>query len=191
MIIKRRQLLLATLVIALGSAIFVNWYYTGSRAQSAQVSQSETNPAQGAGIDSVNLGDARYVISSDVTTQTADSQEDEYFASARLRRSTAHDEACEALNDIIKDSSSPSAAVADATDMLNELARSMTLESDIENLVAAKISGGCLAIINGGTAEIIVEEGVLNDVTIIQIKEIAVKQTGLPAEKITIVELNG
>lgn len=191
MIIKRRQLLLATLVIALGSAVFVNWYYTGSRAQTAGASQGETTSVESQGIDSANLGDARYVISSDVTTAAAKADEDEYFAGAKLRRSTAHDEACEALNDIIKDSSSPAASVADATKMLNELAKSMTLESDIENLVTAKISGGCLAIINGGTAEIIVEEGVLNDVTIIQIKEIAVKQTGLPAEKITIVELNG
>ncbi len=28
MIIKKRQLLLATLIIALAAAVFVNWYYT-------------------------------------------------------------------------------------------------------------------------------------------------------------------
>lgn len=28
MIIKKRQLLLATLIIALGAAVFINWYYT-------------------------------------------------------------------------------------------------------------------------------------------------------------------
>ena len=29
-LIKRRQLILATLVVALGAAVFVNWYYTGN-----------------------------------------------------------------------------------------------------------------------------------------------------------------
>ncbi len=191
MIIRKRQLLLATLVIALGSAVFVNWYYTGARADTAQGVYATPTTIAG-DVDSANLGDARYVISSDVTTlAAAATQEDEYFASARLRRSAAHDEACEALNDIIKDSASSASAVAQASNLLAELTKSITLEADMENLISAKVGGGCLVIINGGTAEIIVESGVLNDATIVQIKEIAVKQTGYPAEKITIVELNG
>lgn len=191
MIIRKRQLLLATLVIALGSAVFVNWYYTGSQAEKAgeiiSVSPTEIGDTAGG-----NLGDARYVISSDITTlSTAAATEDEYFASARLRRTAAHDEACEALNDIIKDSASSASAVAQASELLTELTESLTLEADIENLVSAKVGGGCLVIINGGAAEVIVENGVLNDATIVQIKEIAVKQTGYPAEKVTIIELNG
>lgn len=193
MIIRKRQLLLATLVIALGSAVFVNWYYTGSRAQT--VGENVLTPtAITDGVDSANLGDARYVISSDITTlavSNTNADGDEYFASAKLRRSAAHDEACEALNDIIKDSTSSASAVSQASELLNELTRALTLEADIENLVSAKVGGGCLVIINGGNAEVIVENGVLNDSTIVQIKEIAVKQTGYPAEKITILELNG
>ena len=190
MIIRKRQLLLATLVIALGSAVFVNWYYTGARAETAGNYYS-TPTTVASGVDSANLGDARYVISSDITTLAPQEDEDEYFASARLRRSAAHDEACEALNDIIKDSASSASAVSQASELLSELTRAITLEANTENLVSAKVGGGCLVIINGGNAEIIVESGVLNDATIVQIKEIAVKQTGFPAEKITIVELNG
>ena len=122
MIIKRRQLLLATLIVALGAAVFVNWYYTkpsvetsGNTAATNSVSDEEK---QGA-----NLGDARYVISSDVTLDdaAAQAQASEYFASAKLRRKTAHDEAAEALNDIIKDGSSNSEAVKQATAALKEL----------------------------------------------------------------------
>ena len=89
MIIKRRQLLLATLIVALGAAVFVNWYYTkptvdasGNTAATDAVSDDEK---QGA-----NLGDARYVISSDVTLDdaAAQAQASEYFASAKLRRKT-------------------------------------------------------------------------------------------------------
>ena len=190
MIIKRRQLLLATLIVALGAAIFVNWYYTkpsvetsGNTVATDSVSDDEK---QGA-----NLGDARYVISSDVTLDdaAAQAQASEYFASAKLRRKTAHDEAAEALNDIIKDSSSNSEAVKQATAALKELSDCMTLESDIENLITAKIGCENLCILNNGKAEIIIENGSLDDVAIVKIKEIAVEQTGYPVANISITEM--
>ncbi len=190
MIIKRRQLLLATLIVALGAAVFVNWYYTkpsvetsGNSAATNSVSDDEK---QGA-----NLGDARYVISSDVTLDdaAAQAQASEYFASAKLRRKTAHDEAAEALNDIIKDGSSNSEAVKQATAALKELSDCMTLESDIENLITAKIGCENLCILNNGKAEIIIENGSLDDVTVVKIKEIAVKHTEYPVDNITIIEM--
>ncbi len=189
MIIKKRQLLLATLIVALGAAVFVNWYYTkpsvevSGNGAADSVSDEEKQEA--------NLGDARYVISSDVTLDdaAAQAQASEYFASAKLRRTTAHDEAAEALNDIIKDSSSNSDAVKQATAALKELTDCMTLESDIENLITAKIGCENLCILNNGKAEIIIENGSLDDVTVVKIKEIAVKHTEYPVDNITIIEM--
>ena len=189
MVIKKRQLLLATLIVALGAAVFVNWYYTKPDIEAAgntSASKVSDEAQQGA-----NLGDARYVISSDVTLEdeAAQAQASEYFASAKLRRQTAHDEAAEALNDIIKDSSSNTEAVKQATAALKELSDCMTLESDIENLVSAKVGCENLVILNKGNAEIIVENGSLDDVTVVQIKEIAVKQTGYTVDNVTIIEM--
>ncbi|MBQ4626060.1 MAG: SpoIIIAH-like family protein [Clostridia bacterium] len=189
MVIKKRQLLLATLIVALGAAVFVNWYYTKPDIEAAgntSASKVSDEAQQGA-----NLGDARYVISSDVTLEdeAAQAQASEYFASAKLRRQTAHDEAAEALNDIIKDSSSNTEAVKQATAALKELSDCMTLESDIENLISAKVGCENLVILNKGNAEIIVENGSLDDVTVVQIKEIAVKQTGYTVDNVTIIEM--
>ena len=189
MIIKKRQLLLATLILALGAAVFVNWYYTKPdvAANSGTVNATDTVAQEGA-----NLGDARYVISGDAkfeedtATQAAAT---EYFASAKLRRKTAHDEAAEALNDIIKDPSSPAAAVSDAGEVLEELSKAITLESDIESLISAKVGCENLVILNGGNAEIIVENGALDDVSVVKIKEIALKHTGYPIDNITIIEM--
>ena len=116
-------------------------------------------------------------------------QANEYFASAKLRRQNAHDEAAEALNDIIKDGSSSSEAVSKASSALEELAKSISLESDIENLIVAKAGCENLVILNGGNAEIIVENGALDEVSIIKIKEIAVEQTGYSVDKISITEM--
>lgn len=68
MIIKKRQLLLATLIIALGAAVFINWYYTKPTAKSAGTKPEQTTQQAEQG---ANLGDARYVLSSDVTLDDA------------------------------------------------------------------------------------------------------------------------
>lgn len=189
MIIKKRQLLLATLIIALGAAVFINWYYTKPTVAAAGT-QTESSTAeqvhQGA-----NLGDARYVISSEVKQDdaAAQAQASEYFDGAKLRRQNAHDEAAKALSDIIKDSSASSEALEAAQAALKELTDALTLESDMENLIEAKVGCENLVIINGGAVEIIVENGFLDDVSLIKIKEIAVKQTGYEVEKISITEM--
>lgn len=190
MIIKKRQLLLATLIIALGAAVFVNWYYTRPDIESVNAGAPETTTLPQAQ-EGANLGDARYVISTDATLEDAPAQAKatEYFASAKLRRQTAHDEAAEALNDVVKDSSSSEAVAKQAGEMLEELANSIALESDIENLISAKVGCENLVILNRGNAEIIVENGSLDDVSIVKIKEIAVKQTGYPVENISITEM--
>lgn len=190
MIIKKRQLLLATLIIALAAAVFVNWYYTRPDIEAAGTSSVEET-TQPEAKEGANLGDARYVISTDAALEdtAAQAQASEYFSSAKLRRQTAHDEAAEALNDIIKDSSSSSEAVSRASDTLDELATAISLESDIENLITAKVGCENLVILNGGNAEIIVENGSIDDVAIIKIKEIVVEQTGYPVDSISITEM--
>ena len=190
MIIRKRQLLLATLIIALGAAVFVNWYYTkpdiASAGTDSTLSATEQDSLQGA-----NMGDARYVNSTTVAVDdvAAQAKANEYFASAKLRRKNAHDEAAEALNDIIKDGSSSADAVSQATEVLNELSQSIALESDLENLIYAKAGCENLVILNRGTAEIIVENGSLDDVSLVKIKEIVVKQTGFGVDKISITEM--
>ncbi len=189
MVIKKRQLLLATLIVALGAAVFVNWYYTKPDIAATANTAATTSPVVQEG---ANLGDARYVISGEAKFEEdalVQAQATEYFASAKLRRKTAHDEAAEALNDIIKDPSSPSASVSEATKVLGELSAAMTLESDIENLITAKVGCENLVILNGGNAEIIVENGSLDDVAVVKIKEIALKHTGYPVDNITIIEM--
>lgn len=189
MILKKRQLLLATLVIALGAAVFINRYYNAPKAESAATVgggavQKETDKG-------ANLGDARYVISTDVTLDDAAAQAvaSEYFSSAKLRRQTVRDEALEALNDIIKDKNSTPEAVTKATDAVLSMSNEIAVEGDIENLLSAKIGCESLVVLNAGKAEVIVENGSLDEVTVVQIKDIVVNQTAYPAENITIIEM--
>ncbi|MCL2508028.1 MAG: SpoIIIAH-like family protein [Oscillospiraceae bacterium] len=181
MIIKKRQLITATLVIALGAAIFVNWYYTkpevGLRPQAGAEARTEEN----VGKDSDNLGDAQYVIAG---------TRDSFFAESAMDRKRSRDEAADLLNGIIKDSGSASSAVKEATQELAALTEAIKLEADMETLIKAKTGSKCLVVFDGKTADVILPPNVLTDTGMIQIKDIVVNKTGLSTEKITIVELS-
>lgn len=187
MVVRKRQIIAAALVLALGSAVFINWYYNRPSVKSANAKPSVEEVDNTGG----NLGDAQLVNSSGVSeSAVATAKSSDYFASAKLRRNSAHDEAAETLNKVIKDSSSDASAVKEATTALKALSNAIKLEGDTEALIKAKTGGDCVVIINNGSAEVIVAKGALNDTVILQIKEIVLKQTGFSAENITIVELS-
>lgn len=186
MIIRKRQILLSALVLILGAAVFINWYYT---KPNKLPSGSDKAISDQAADENINFGDAKYVLSTDVTEENSALTEDEYFSQAKRKRREAHDQAAEVLNDIIKDTASSPDSVENATQKLEELADSIAAESDMENLINAKLGCKCLAIINGDKTEIIVENGALNSASAVQIKEIAVRFGAVDADKIAISEL--
>ena len=93
-LLKRRQLIMATLVIALGAAVFVNWYFTRT-SDNVKTGEGESeNYVQ-------NLGEARYVNanknSEQGETAAQDTKADDSFAEIKLNRTKAHDEALDCL----------------------------------------------------------------------------------------------
>lgn len=175
-LVKRKQLVLAGLVVALGTAMFVNWYYTKPTTKiGGNIASEATTEAD------VNLGDAQYV------NGTAGNAENDYFANAQLNRNNAHDKAKAALTEIIESSEAKEAEKSEASKQLNELTNNIQLEADIENLITAKIGGVCIVTVSD-SAEVIVSSGKLNDTVTTQIKEIIVNKTSVSPEKIIIIE---
>ena len=99
LIMKKRQFLTATLVLALGAAVFVNWYYSGQAAVTGDT-ETTTHIEQVSG----NLGDSLYVAGTTAQAQNEmkDTTQVEYFAKAKLERSKSHDEVIDSLEDIIE-----------------------------------------------------------------------------------------
>lgn len=177
MIIGRRKILLATLVVILGAAIFVNWQF-GSVA----LDDSET---------SKNLGDAQYVNGTNVSQEDAESQTDDiadYFSSVRLERQQTRDSIKENYEKISADTSVSEAEKAEAMATFAKLMENIKKETDIENLVKAKGVNECVAVINDGTVTVIVDCEELDDVLLLRIKEISNKQTNISFENITIIQ---
>lgn len=177
MILRKRQLVTSALVLALGAAVFVNWYYTKPRPQAAATDVSATEAAE-------NLGDAQYVLS-DVSGRQ------DPFAAARLKRERAHDTALETLQEILRDSTSTQAATAEASKALAKLTENMTAESDVETLISAKTGLDSLVILDGGSAQVLLAQTPHESAVLLQITEIVAQKTGLDSADITIIEAAG
>ncbi|MDR0884271.1 MAG: SpoIIIAH-like family protein [Oscillospiraceae bacterium] len=180
---KKRNLLLGTLVVALACAVFVNWYYT--RPPADETAGSKTTLSDG---KQVNLGDAQYVGASVDEEAVAAGASAEYFAAAKLRRQQAHDQAKETLTKIIANTKASDKALEGANKTLTDLTAAIKKEADMENLITAKLACACVVILNTDGVEVILPGGKLNDQAVLQVKDICIKQTKLPSTGITVVE---
>jgi stage III sporulation protein AH len=172
LLIKRRQLILATLVVALGGAVFVNWYYTGNN--STIQSPEETTSTEYV----QNLGEAQYV--------NATGEESEYFSEVKLNRQKSRDEALEKLNKSLEKAKTGSKEAKEITKSIDTLTAQIKLESDVEALISAKLASECVAIINEKSAQVVVSKDALNEDSALQIIDVVTTNTDLTADKIKI-----
>ena len=188
LLIKRRQLVMATLVVALGSAVFVNWYFTNSDGNFVSTNETTNEYVQ-------NLGEAKYVNSDNAETEDTTknatataSKNTDYFATVKLKRTKAHDEALEKMKTLLKEAPENSEATKEISDSIDFLSKTIKLEADIEALISAKLKCECVVMINEDNAEVVVTKGNLNDASILQIMDAVLNNTEVKAENIKISE---
>ena len=189
--IEKRHIVLAALVVALGTAVYINWRF------------ADKDPLQTTGTDvsTPNLGDAQYVNGSRMESGVSslpeqinsgaeqESEANQYFSQAVLSRQKARDEAVELLEGIISAAESDEKAKQAAVEKAALIAQNIEQESKIENLLKAKGFEQNLAFIEEGKANILVKtEGLLPNETI-TIKDIVKNQSGIEFENIVIVEV--
>lgn len=187
MLMKKKQILMATLVIALGAAVAVNWYYTENPIDITGETTVSEQQVSG------NLGDS---ISVDSTA--VDNIEDEevksvmaqgnYFTNERLKRDETYDEIIESIENIAEKESLSQEDKKNITSLLDKYSRNMKVQSDTESLISAKTGGDCVVVINDDACQVIVEKNTLNDTVILQITDIIEKNTNISAKKLTIIE---
>lgn len=175
--LKKGHAALLAMILALGAAVFINWYYTSPKAET-KISETKHSTQEKA-----NLGDAELVGA------TAVSQQDETFAKYTVERQNAHDKAKETLQQVIDNEKSSPAAVAEATESLKQLSTAIKRESDLETLINAKTGSENIVIIDGGDIKVITAKGTLTDSVTMQIKELILSQGDFSPEKISIFEL--
>lgn len=179
MIIGKRQIILASLVLGLGIAVYLNWQYTNAKFDMPVTAAMDD--------EQTTYGEAQYVDG--VVDEPIDEGET-FFVEAKMSRQKARDEAVETLAVMLQDASLDSEQKANLAIRASDLAASIETEGKIENLIKAKGFTDVMVYYDTARADVIVKtEGLLANEAA-QIKDIILKETNIPAENIAIVEIN-
>lgn len=173
-ILKKRQIAAGAAAIALCTAVFLNWYYT---KQGTDILQNPETSSE------LNLGNAQYVNGSNVTNES------DYFTTAEINRSKAHDTAKEYLEKIVSDENIDAEEKDAAKKKLLDISNEIKTETDIQNLITAKLNCKCLVTLNDSKLEVILPKGVLTDEKLVTIKDIVTANSNVSSDSITVIEL--
>lgn len=173
-LLGKKQIVLASLVVALGLAVFVNWYFTGTDKQifpEGSVAESDKESAGN------SVGEASLVMKSDAN---------EYFASVRLTRDAAHASALEELQAVIASADTESEAAASTAEAIENISSVIKMETDIESIVTGKTGSDCVAVISENTVEVLVPSASLSDTNVLTISEVINEVCGEKYENVKI-----
>lgn len=180
---RRKQLVLAALVLALGAAVYLTWQFSGPKVTTA------SNNTTG---ESSELGVAQLVNNAYVETntgagnETAATDTGTSLSEARISRQNSRDEAMEVINNVLENVDADSTAKEDAATQASVMAQNILNESNVENLLSAKGFTETVAYINNGECNVVVS-GQLSESDSLIIQEVVIAQTGLTADKIKII----
>lgn len=184
----RRNAVVATVVVFVCVAVYLNWNYqnegvtdTGKTlGEAALVGNQSSDPL----VDGTGQPEGE--------TPTPASA-DAYFADARLNRQQARDSALSILRQTADSPDADQVTKDQAGAAIQTMAGYTVTEAQIENLVVAKGYVDCVAFIGENSLSVVVQvpEGELTAVDTARITDIAVQETGLSADRIRIIDVAG
>ena len=142
------------------------------------------NYDQSAGMDASDTKPAENTTQQTETSASVDS----YFSEVQVSRQRSRDEAIEVLQSVVDNTSSTATAKEEALAEIQNLAKVMETEANIESLIVAKGFEECVAVISGENASIVVRSDGLIASQISQINEIVYQQAGIKPVNITIIQ---
>ena len=183
---KKRNLILIVLVLALGAAVYLNWQLAPEivtaddvAGQSSEYEADET------------LGEAKFVDAQQdesVSDLEAESTGKDYFTQAKLSRENTHNDAMKELEEIINNSELDDSTKAAAVSKAAELAETMKNETNIENLIKAKGFDDVLVTVGENQTTVVIKSDGLSANEVAIIKDVIVSQLGIPASSVKIIE---
>lgn len=206
---KTRQATAAVMVLALGAAVYLNWSFAQQAPQELTAVQ-ETAVSEEDAVETSAVMDPLEAVEASDPAETVQEQQTnknygeaqmvsvsqdsgtEFFEQARLSRSQARDEALEALNEALKDTSVSEDEKKALTGKLGTQVNNITLETKLETLIKSKGFADCVVNLEGEQANVTVmtENDALTAEEVARIRDALMGQcVGLDAQDITIVEV--
>ena len=191
----KRNAVVATVLLFVCAAVYLNWRYAGNVAEDAAPTGQQEEEQGGS---TKVLGDATLV--GGVPTIAADQGESQeapqapaassYFDTARLSRQQSRDNALSLLREAAEQENAEQTAIDDANRAIQTLAGYTMLESQIESLVVAKGYADCVAFMGENSISVVVsaaEDGLQTE-DVAKITDIVLSETDYRADQIKIME---
>ena len=169
--IKKRGAVYGVIALLLCVAVYLNWSYVG--APDELLVAEQTDP------DSAETG-----------ADASGTAEGDYFASSRLSREQARDEAVSTLKELSESEQADQTAKDEAAAQISALAEDSVAEANIESMIRANGYEDAVVMIGDESVNVVVAppEGGLQATDVTVIKDIVVSETGVTAGQIKIVE---
>lgn len=176
---QKKYVVLAALVLALGTAVYINWQFSSDKSLSA----------------SKELGAASYV-SATVSPSTADEavqtaalskESKNYFASERTKRQSTQDKVIDDAKEVFDLENASEEQKSEAQKSVEEMLRVFTVQDSIESIVKAKGFSECLCCISDEGVTVIVPDGELSDTSALIIDDAVTSHYDVEFDDISIV----
>nr|WP_302666994.1 SpoIIIAH-like family protein [uncultured Agathobaculum sp.] len=168
--IKKRGAVYGVIALLLCAAVYLNWSYVDAPDELLVAGQTDANTAG--------------------TDTAAQSEGEDYFATSRLTREQARDEAVSTLRELSESEDADQAAKDEAAAQISALADDSVAEANIESLIRAKGYADAVVMIGDSGVNVVVAppDGGLQATDVTVIKDIVVSETGMTAGQVKIVE---
>lgn len=181
MILKKKEVIAASLVVMIGLAGYLNWSYQDT----VEVRDNDSYVTTGK-----ILGEAEMVNSTNEKTEDGTGMEKTaYFEDAKTNREAARAAAMETLKATSQDTAVDEATRALAGEKLVKCAENIELENAVESVAQAKGFKDICVYINEGSAIITVRCDGLDEAKAKTLCEIVMETAGIGMDKIKIVEV--
>ncbi len=197
MSVWKRNAVVVAIVLFVGAAVYLNWSYgreataDGTDGQGGGRLLGQAALVNGEDGQTAGKPDASAQPSADASAApSAGGEQTGYFASARLNRQQARDNALQLLQQAAADTAAQQEIIDEANASIQAMASVTMSEANIENLITAKGYGDCICFINDDSASVVVSStsNGLGEADATKIMEIVKEETGLAASKITVIE---
>ena len=201
MVLKKKELIAASLVVLIGVAGYLNWSYqdtmqvednsiyteTGKRLGEAEYVNADVHPEESAAPSSEEGASEEQQIA---TEETSSENASDYFEKARMDREEARSKSMQILNDTIANENFDEDIRKQAQEQILKISQDVEKESAIENIAKAKGYEQICVTINEDMADIIVKKDQFSEQDVVKLTEIAVEQLKIPSNNIKVVEVS-
>lgn len=179
-IIGKRQIMVATLLLILAIAAYLNWLAAGDQSITVMdvLNPKKTEAVQQS---SENENNSTYGGTELVGSQ----QTTDYFNQAKLQKTASHAEISDELNKIINSPETSDSKKAEATDQALKLTEITKQEESIENQVKSKFPD-CITYIENDKVNVMVKTTEMDEAQAAQIKDIVINVTNTKPYNIVI-----